>query len=161
MDTHARLLTPVLLSTVLLIAAPPQARASEPATAAADAACAPRIVDGWLRSPPMPMPMLAGFARVVNPCASEIVVTGADSDAFASVELHETRVEDGVSRMRAVAAMPVPAAGETVLRPGGLHLMLMHPVAPLAEGDVAEVEFVLADGRRIRAAFEVRAPDAR
>lgn len=161
MNASASLLTPVLLSTVLLIAAPPHARASEPATATTDAACAPRIVDGWLRSPPMPMPMLAGFARVVNPCAAEVVVTGADSDAFASVELHETRVEDGVSRMRAVTAMPVPAAGETVLRPGGLHLMLMRPVAPLAEGDVAEVGFVLADGRRISAEFEVRAPDAR
>src|SRR5690606_22188869 len=94
-------------------------------------------------------------------CPGAVVVTGARSAAFASVELHETRVVDGVSRMRAVERMPVMAGEETLLRPGGLHLMLMRPLAPLAEGDVARVVFLLADGRRIAAGSEVRAPGAR
>lgn len=150
-----------LLSLALTFVAASQACAAEPAPPAEAAACTPRIVDGWLRAPPMPMPMMAGFARVQNPCPGAVVVTGARSAAFASVELHETRVVDGVSRMRAVERMPVMAGEETLLRPGGLHLMLMRPLAPLAEGDVARVEFLLADGRRIAADFEVRAPGAR
>ncbi|MBD7989079.1 copper chaperone PCu(A)C [Luteimonas sp. Sa2BVA3] len=160
MHETARFL-PAAFLTLLLLAPVSQAAASGPAGADADAGCVPHIAEGWLRAPPMPMPMMAGFARVVNPCAGEVVVTGARSDAFAAVELHETRVVDGVSRMRAVATLPVAAGGEAVLRPGGLHLMLMRPVSPLAEGDVVRVELVLADGRGIAADFPVRAPAAR
>ncbi|MGY1457133.1 MULTISPECIES: copper chaperone PCu(A)C [unclassified Luteimonas] len=151
----------VVLPAVALCAATAGASASEPASAGADATCMPRVIDGWLRSPPMPMPMMAGFARIDNPCAAEAIVTGARSDAFASVELHETRVGDGVSRMREVAELPVVAGGDVVLRPGGLHLMLMRPVSPLAAGDIARIEFTLADGRSVGADFEVRAADAR
>ncbi|WP_132984596.1 copper chaperone PCu(A)C [Luteimonas terricola] len=152
----------ILLPAALLCAATAGASASD-ATAAVDAdvACVPRVVDGWLRSPPMPMPMMAGFARIENRCAADTIVIGARSDAFASVELHETQVVDGVSRMREVAELPVAAGGEVVLRPGGLHLMLMRPVSPLATGDVARVEFTLADGRSVGTDFEVRAADAR
>lgn len=140
------------------LGAPAAAQAGD---AIAPAACAPRIVDGWLRSPPMPMPMLAGFARIENPCDGDVAVTGAESGAFARVDLHETTVVDGVSRMRPVARLAVPAGGEAVLQPGGLHLMLMQPATPLAEGDVARVELLLGDGRRIGADFSVRAPGAR
>lgn len=121
----------------------------------------PQVVDGWLRAPPMPMPMMAGFARIDNACATGSAIVGARSDAFASVELHETRVVDGVSRMREVAELPLPMGSEVVLRPGGLHLMLMRPVSPLAAGDVARVELILADGRSVGADFEVRPADAR
>ena len=145
----------------LLCAGAVGAATAAPPAAAGDGACLPRVSGGWLRSPPMPMPMMAGFARIGNPCASAVAITGAESDAFERVELHETRVVDGVSRMRAVDRLEVDAAGEAVLRPGGLHLMLMRPVAPLAAGDTARVEFILADGRRIGATFEVRAADAR
>ncbi|MBJ6983922.1 copper chaperone PCu(A)C [Luteimonas sp. MC1750] len=161
MHTSLRLLPHALLSLALTLVAAPPVRSAEPAPPTDGAACTPRIAEGWLRAPPMPMPMMAGFARVQNPCPGTVVVTGARSAAFASVELHETRVVDGVSRMRAVQRMPVQAGDETVLRPGGLHLMLMRPVAPLAEGDVARVEFLLSDGRRIGADFVVRAPGAR
>lgn len=142
--------------------APASARApGDTAAGASDQACTPRIVDGWLRSPPMPMPMLAGFAKIENPCGEGISITGARSDAFGSVELHETTIVDGVSRMREVPELRIAANGDAELRPGGLHLMLMRPVAPLAVGDRARVEFTLADGRRIGADFEVRAANAR
>ena len=153
---------PAFLAAALLCLAAAGASATDAATAAdADAACAPRVVDGWVRPPPMPMPMMAGFARIGNPCDEAVVVTGARSAAFGSVELHETTVVDGVSRMREVAELPVAAGGEAVLRPGGLHLMLMRPVSPLAAGDVVTVEFTLADGRSVSAGFEVRDPAAR
>ncbi|MEN1958059.1 copper chaperone PCu(A)C [Luteimonas sp. MJ204] len=155
-----------LVPAMLLCAATAGAFASGPvgndSEAAADPdACAPRVVEGWLRSPPMPMPMMAGFARIENPCATGVEIVSAHSDAFASVELHETRVVDGVSRMREVPRLAVAADGEAVLQPGGLHLMLMRPVAPLQSGGSARVEFTLADGRSIGADFEVRAANAR
>lgn len=150
-----------ILPVALLCAVAAGVSASDAPPGDADAACLPRVVDGWLRPPPMPMPMMAGFARIENSCADAVAITAARSDAFGSVELHETTVVDGVSRMREVAELPVAAGGEAVLRPGGLHLMLMQPVSPLAEGEIARVEFSLADGRSIGADFEVRAANAR
>ena len=164
MTTTSSGLARAFLAAVLLCLAPACVSASDAATATVadvDAACAPRVVEGWVRPPPMPMPMMAGFARIENPCDGAVAVTGASSAAFGSVELHETTVVDGVSRMREVAELPVAAGGEAVLRPGGLHLMLMRPVSPLAAGELVRIDFSLADGRSVGADFEVRAANAR
>jgi copper(I)-binding protein len=135
--------------------------AAVPAALARDAAgCLPRVVDGWLRPPPVPMPMLAGFARIENPCAAAVTVVAASGDGFGSVEIHETTLVDGVSRMRPVPSLLVAAGGQAVLKPGGLHLMLMQPRAVPVLGESLEIELELADGRRLRAGFEVRAANA-
>jgi copper(I)-binding protein len=44
-------------------------------------------------------------------------------------------MQDGVMRMRPVEALLVPAHGEAVLEPGGLHVMLMGLGDPLVEGN--------------------------
>lgn len=160
MSIRLRILAPALLlcTTLAPAVAPAVASAGGPAP---ETACAPRVVDGWLRAPPVPMPMMGGFARIENPCAGDAAIVGARSEAFGSVELHETRVVDGVSRMREVPSLAVPAGVAVELRPGGLHLMLMQPVEPLDAGDLARIEFVLADGRSFSADFEVRAAAGR
>lgn len=122
--------------------------------------CLPVIESGWVRKPPTDMPMMAGFAEIRNPCAAPVSIVGASSPAFAAVELHETRRVDGVSRMRHVASLVVPAQGQVTLAPGGLHLMLMRPTGALALGETVSLELELADGRKLGGAFEVRAPNA-
>lgn len=118
--------------------------------------CTPRITGAWLRMPPMAMPMLAGFARIENPCKAPVVVASAKSSAFADVSLHESKVVDGVSRMRAVPTLTVPARGSVELKPGGLHLMLMQPVTMPKAGDRVPVTVKLSDGRELKALFDVR-----
>ena len=135
--------------------------AAAPACARQDADCAPVVRDGWIRLVPGGMPMQAGFGRIDNPCATPAVVVGARSAAHASAELHETRIVDGVSRMRAVPELRIAPDGAAVLKPGGLHLMLMDPRAPLKAGSKVAIEFPLQDGRVLRGEFVVRAPDAR
>lgn len=120
--------------------------------------CSPRVVDGWIRSGPPSMPMMAGFARIRNACDMPVAVVSAHSARFDAVELHETRIVDGVSRMRPVERLEIAAAGEAVMAPGGLHLMLMRPRTPLAAGDQVEIGFALEDGRRVAGTFEVRVP---
>ena len=123
---------------------------------AAARGCAPVVKDGWLRLPPTAMPMLAGFGRIENPCRAPVAVVGVESDAFGDVSLHETRVVDGVSRMRAIPKLPVAAGKNATLQPGGLHLMLMQPRAPLKAGDAVDVRLRLEDGRTITGRFVVR-----
>ncbi len=100
--------------------------------------------------------MLAGFGRIANGCATEQVVVAARSPGFGDVSLHETRMIDGVSRMRGVERLPVAPAGEAVLQPGGLHLMLMQPTAAVEEGGQVVLVLVLADGREVPATLTVR-----
>ena len=136
----------------LMFAASPLAHACD---------CMPLVESPWIRQPPVPMPMMAGFAEIRNPCDTQVAIVGARSTAFGAVELHESREVDGVNRMRRVESLPVPANGKVTLARGGLHLMLMRPVAEFAVGQRIAIEIELADGRMLPAQFEVRAADAR
>lgn len=141
----------------LLLALACLAAASLPACAR-DQECSPRVRDGWIRLLPGNMPMHAGFGRIENPCPTPVVVRGAASPAYGSVELHESRVVDGLNRMRAVPELRIAPDGVAVLKPGGLHLMLMAPRAPLKEGSRVAIEFTLQDGRVLRGEFVARRP---
>jgi hypothetical protein len=128
------------------------------ATAVHAGECVPRVIGGWVRSPPMPMPMMAGFGRIRNDCDHPVTVVGASSPAFADVSLHETRVVDGVSRMRAIPELVIAPGQSATLEPGGLHLMLMKPQAPPEAGSHVRIRFALKDGAVLDGSFEVRKP---
>ena len=124
--------------------------------AAQAAECLPVAKSAWVRLPPVAMPMMAGFARIENPCSSPAAVVGAESLAFADVSLHETRQEAGISRMREVERLPVAPGKAVELKPGGLHLMLHGPYQPPAAGEKTVITLKLADGRALPVQFEVR-----
>ena len=125
--------------------------------------CAPQVRDGWVRLPPPGMAMegmamMAGFGRIENHCPAPVTIVSASSAAFADTSLHETKIVDGVSRMRPVPELRIAPDAAAVLKPGGLHLMLMQPTAPLKAGSRIAVEFELQDGRRLLGEFELRKP---
>lgn len=120
--------------------------------------CTPQVRDGWVRLLPGGMPMHAGFARIDNACSRPLTIVAARSPAYASVELHESRIVGGVSRMRAVPELRIAPDGAAVLKPGGLHLMLMGPRATLQPGSRVAIEFELRDGGVLRGEFVARAP---
>lgn len=129
------------------------------ALGAFEATAAPACVSveqGWVRLTPAAMRMAAGFARIRNGCASEVVVVGAGSKAFADVSLHETRVTEGVSRMREIERLPIAAGAVAELMPGGLHLMLMQPEVPLTEGAQLPLRLSLEDGTKVDGMLQVR-----
>jgi len=147
MNTH-RLLVALAAAACLASAAVHAAPASD---------CVPQWRQGWVRLPPSPaMPMAAGFGEFGNACATPAVVVSASSPAFGEVSLHETTQVAGVSRMREVERLPLPAGGKVALAPGGLHLMLMQPKQALVEGASVPVAFQLQDGRVIEATLQVR-----
>lgn len=120
--------------------------------------CVPEVREGWVRLLPGGMPMQAGFGRIENHCAVPVTIVAARSPAYGSVELHETRIVEGVSRMRAVPELRIAPERSAVLKPGGLHLMLMQPRKPLKAGSKVAIEFELQDGGVLRGEFEVRKP---
>jgi copper(I)-binding protein len=120
--------------------------------------CAPQVRDGWIRLTPARMPMMAGFGRIENRCPKPLTIVAVSSPAFGDASLHETRIVEGVSRMRELPELRIAPDAAAVMKPGGMHLMLMDPRAPLKEGSRVVVEFGLKDGGVLRGELEVRRP---
>src|SRR5262245_42545441 len=112
--------------------------------------CKPQVREGWIRQTPMKMPMMAGFGRIENHCSKPVTIVGVSSPAFDDVSLHETRIVEGVSRMRPVPELRIAPDSAAVLKPGGMHLMLMQPHVALKTGSKVVVEFALQGGGTLR-----------
>lgn len=69
--------------------------------------------------------MSAGYLVLTNNTDEALRITGVESPQFGRVEIHETTIVEGVSRMRALEELAVPAHGSVTLQRGGKHLMLM------------------------------------
>lgn len=69
--------------------------------------------------------MSAGYFIMQNHGSSAVVVTAIDSPQFARVEMHETVIENDVSRMRGIDELRMNPGERIRFEPGGKHLMLM------------------------------------
>ena len=76
-------------------------------------------------------------------------------------ELH-THIKDegGVMRMRQVEAIEVPAGGEAVLEPGGLHLMCMGLTGALVEGEALSATLVFEQAGEVAVSLPIMGPGA-
>ncbi len=95
------------------------------------------------------------YMDVQNRTPSAVTLVGASSEAVRAMEIHTTRMDDGMMRMRRLQQVEIPA-GETVrFETGGRHLMLFG-VKSLDPELVVELEF--ADGSTQSVTFEQIAP---
>jgi len=75
------------------------------------------------------------------------------------IELHETSMTDGVMKMQKLETGIAVPAGETVLlKPGGLHVMLMQIKRSLEPGDVVSLGLRFQSGTEEMITAEVRQP---
>lgn len=118
--------------------------------------CAPTVQDAWVRLVPGDMPMDAGYAVIDNACDTPVVIIGATSPSYADVTLHESAMQQGMSRMRPVDALRIEPHGRVELKPGGYHLMLMAPRMRPTAGQRVSILFQLQDGRTTAGTFEAR-----
>ena len=111
----------------------------------------------WIREAPPASPVMAGYVSIENKGNGEVLIEDVESAQFGNAEIHEMREINGMMRMRPLRQLQLEPGQVAVLEPGGLHLMLMSPKAPLKPGDRATLEFVLSDGTRRSVDFDVRA----
>lgn len=123
------------------------------ALAACSADRTPLVATDIRVTAPVPgMIMSAGYMTLRNNTDEPITITGVTSPQFGSIEIHETRIEDQVSRMVALGELTIPAGSAVTLEPGGKHLMLMQPVEEL---DTVTLEFHSDSGIVLTLATEV------
>jgi hypothetical protein len=84
----------------------------------------------------------AGYLSLTNATSQRILITKVMSPNFESVEMHESVLEDGISRMYKLGEVAI-LPGQTVhFEPGGMHLMLRNP---LNFPDVVTLQFFAGD----------------
>ena len=114
------------------------------------------ISDAWIKNLPPSVPVRAGYMTIHNPQSRALSIVATSSKAFASVEIHETRMQDGMMRMDPVPRLKIEAGASVQLEPGGLHLMMMHPAEPTSVGQVIGITIELDDGSRQELQLTVR-----
>ena len=99
----------------------------------------------------------AGFLTLDNQGAKADRLVAAESASFSRIEIHEMTEQDGVMRMRALPkGLPLPAKQSATLAPGGTHLMLFGPKAPLREGEKLPVTLRFERAAPVEVDLEVR-----
>ena len=108
-----------------------------------------QISDVWSR------PSLAGgngavFFTLNNPTGEDDTLLSASSDIAGAVEIHRSTMVDGAMKMEKQDEVLLPAGGETIFQPGGLHVMLIGLNQDLNVGDIFTVTLMMEKtGERI------------
>ncbi len=107
------------------------------------------VSDAYVREVPPNMPNSAAFMTLTNATAEAVDLVSAESDAAATVELHEHANVNGMMQMRQIHKITVPANGTALLKPGGLHVMLIGLTRKLKEGENVTVTLNFSNGEKV------------
>lgn len=107
-----------------------------------------KIYDPWARAA---LTQVSGvFLRIENSGPAADKLLSASSEVAEMVQIHETTLENGTMSMRELPdGLEIPAGGETILKPGGYHLMLMGLNRELKAGEAIRVTLVFENAGEI------------
>lgn len=118
------------------------------------------FVNSWARAAMPGMNTSAAYVLLVNLTTDDEVLVSASTEAAEVVELHEMIMDDDVMRMRPLqAGIIIPAGEVALLKPGGLHIMLINLTTTLDADDTIEMILNFAVSGDTEAVVPVRAPE--
>jgi copper(I)-binding protein len=89
----------------------------------------------WAPATPKGAEVGAAYFTIRNGGPSPDRLIGGTAD-FATVEIHETKMENGMMSMPQLGnGLDIPARGIVRFAPGGYHLMFAHLIKPLMKGE--------------------------
>ena len=97
------------------------------------------VSDAYVPEPPGDV--AAAYLQISNEGDGGDTLLSVRSDGSRLAELHETVMDGASVSMRPVDALTIPGRQTVALEPGGFHVMLIDPVASLADG--GQVRLVL------------------
>lgn len=118
------------------------------------------VQDPYVRLAPPNAPATGAFMVIKNNGDKDVKVLKADNPVSRVTELHTHLNEGGVMKMRPVPSIEIKAKGEAVLKPGGLHVMLIDLKAPMKEGDIVPITLNFDDGSSKQVDAKVQRPTA-
>ena len=85
-------------------------------------------------------------------------ITGATSPSCDVIELHTSKMDGDIMRMRRVDTVPLPAGQPVAFAPGSLHLMLIGLKKPIRADDNVTITFYFAHAVAQTVTFTAQAP---
>lgn len=82
------------------------------------------VSDSWMRQPIAGRDMSSAYVTIENSGTADDALISARSDMAARIEIHTTKMENGIASMKKMETAPVPMKQGLVMAPGGAHLML-------------------------------------
>lgn len=115
------------------------------------------VSNPWVRAT-VAQQQASGVFMDVRSAHDNAQLVGVKTDAAATAEVHEMRMEDNVMKMRAVPSVNLPSGQTVSLKPGGYHIMLMGLKKPLAAGDNIDLTLDVVHQDGSKESIAVRAP---
>ena len=106
------------------------------------------VKDAWVRATVPHQKATGAYLQLT--AAKDARLVEVRSPVAGSAELHEMSMANNVMKMRAVAAVELPAGKPVAFEPGGYHIMLLELKAPIKEGESVPLLLVVEgrDGKR-------------
>ena len=92
-----------------------------------------QVSDAWLRLLPPVLKMTAAYMTMVSDQDDRLI--SVSSDVAKVIEIHQSKMENGVMSMQEVKCLFLPKDEPVELRPQSYHLMVMGLHSPLKEGE--------------------------
>jgi periplasmic copper chaperone A len=116
------------------------------------------ISDAYVRAVPPGTPTSGAFMTLKNEGNVDRKLVKADSPVAKTVQLHNHINDNGVMRMRQVMEIEVKAKGQTELKSGSYHVMLIDLKQTLKEGDSVPLTLTFDDGSTKKIDAPVKMP---
>jgi len=123
-------------------------------------------------SDPSPLNVDGGYVRLnANPAApsagyftihggpAPVVLRDITTNAAVRVEMHESKMQDGMATMAPIDTVDVPAGGTIKFEPGGKHVMLWQVNQQAIAAGKMTFTFLFSNGDRILVDAVIQKPD--
>ena len=114
------------------------------------------VDEAWVRATVPGQPVAAAYMKLVASVPLRLVRIA--TPAAKTAQIHAMSNEDGITRMRELAALDLPAGQIVNLAPGGMHLMLFDLSAPLRDGERVRLTLTVRDRAGNESSQSVDAP---
>lgn len=112
----------------------------------------PVVEDAWARSTAPGQSMAAIYLTVSNPGEASTRLVEVESDVAQKASMHQTLVENGIARMRAMdKGLAIEPGGYATFQPNGDHVMLEGLKRQLVPGETITLTMRFDDGARLDA----------
>ncbi|MEP5153052.1 copper chaperone PCu(A)C [Planktotalea sp.] len=114
------------------------------------------VSEAWVPTAPPGAGAHAAYFTLHNDGAVPRILVGVAADGYAMSHMHESKEADGIATMAMIHQIEIPAGKTLTMAPGGLHVMLMRPDAPLASGDIVQLKLTFVNGETLVVSAEVK-----
>lgn len=109
----------------------------------------PLIVDPVVNATPPGAKVTAGYFTLINETDKKITITDVVSPTITKVEMHLSKIKDGVASMEKQESISIEPQGQLVFEHGSYHLMLMELTKPLKENDQVDIILTTSVGEML------------